>query len=82
MVGEEFTTDVLLISLGSCDMVFGIQWWSTIGNVYWDFKKLIMEFSLGNRKRVLSGIPPKKLKVLEGSPTDKMIENAAQLCLL
>lgn len=34
MNGKKFRTDVMLIVLGSCDMVFGIQWLSTLGSVY------------------------------------------------
>lgn len=42
MQGIEFTSDVLLISLGSCDMVLGVQWLSMLVTVSWDFKKLVM----------------------------------------
>lgn len=31
--GTEFCTDVLLIPLGSCDMVLGVQWLSTLGTI-------------------------------------------------
>lgn len=44
MGGIEFSTEVMLIPLGSCDMVLGIQWLSTLGTVNWNFKKLLMEF--------------------------------------
>ncbi|KAL8100580.1 hypothetical protein AgCh_032728 [Apium graveolens] len=27
----------------------GVQWLSTLGNVYWDFKNLLMEFKVGNK---------------------------------
>lgn len=47
MSGKEFVTEAMLIPLGSCDMVLGIQWLSTIGPVYWDFKKLRMDFVWG-----------------------------------
>lgn len=41
-----FTTDVLLLPLGNCDMVLSIQWLETLGMIQWDFKHLIMEFKL------------------------------------
>ena len=41
-----FETEVLLISLGGCDMVLGIQWLRTFGQINWDFEKLLMQFQL------------------------------------
>ncbi|XP_063948159.1 uncharacterized protein LOC135152240 [Daucus carota subsp. sativus] len=82
MNGREFVTEVLLIPLGSCDMVLGIQWLSTLGAVQWDFKKLQMDFILNNELITLKGIPPRKLKVIEGQPSPKMMQNAAHCCLL
>lgn len=55
----EFKSDMLLIPLGSCDMVLGVQWLSDLGIVKWDFKRRVMEFNLGNCHHVLKGIPPK-----------------------
>jgi len=40
-----FCSDVLLIPLGSCDMVLGIQWLSQLGTIQWNFNTLHMEFS-------------------------------------
>lgn len=79
--GQEFTADVLLISLGSCDMVLGIQWLSTLGTFKWDFQNLVMEFRWQDHPFKLKGIAPKKLKVLK-TCSDKLLTNAAQLCLI
>ncbi|XP_048492259.1 uncharacterized protein LOC125493205 [Beta vulgaris subsp. vulgaris] len=77
-----FSTEVMLIPLGSCDMVLGVQWLCTLGQIVWDFKQLLMQFSLDGMNFTLKGIPPKKLRVLEGDISAKMIDNAAQLCLM
>lgn len=79
---REFKTEVMLISLGSCDMVLGIQWLSTLGPIYWDFKQLKMEFIYNDIPVSLKGIPSQKLKVLEGKPSVKLLSNASQLCML
>ena len=79
---ECFTTDVLLIPLGSCDMVLGIQWLKTLGSIKWDFTKLEMVFNVQGHEMVLTGISPQKLKVLKGVPSDKVFKNAAHLCFL
>ena len=38
--GVEFISDVYLLSLGSCDLILGVQWLSTLGVIKWDFKNL------------------------------------------
>lgn len=78
----KFITEVILIPLGSCDMVLGVQWLSALGSIYWDFKKLKMDFRLQEHQITLKGIPPQKLKVLEGAPSAKILRDAAQLCLI
>lgn len=35
---KQFKADVMLIQLGSCDMVLGIQWLRTLGEISWDFQ--------------------------------------------
>lgn len=57
-----FTSDVLIIPLGSCDMVLGVQWLSNLGTVKWDFKRLMMEFDYNNYHHVFREIPPKSTK--------------------
>lgn len=82
MDSREFKTEVMLISLGSCDMVLGIQWLSTLGPIYRDFKQLKMEFIYNDIPVSLKGVPSQKLKVLEGKPSVKLISNASQLCMI
>lgn len=60
MQGKLFTTDVMLIPLGSCDMVLGVQWLATLGSICLDFKKLLMEFTVGGVTYRLGGVSPKK----------------------
>jgi len=40
-----FKSNMLLIPLGACDMVLGVQWLSILGTVKWNFKDLKMEFT-------------------------------------
>ena len=53
--GSKFTTDVLLLPLGNCDMVLGVQWLQTLGEIQWDFKHLIMEFGVKGKRHVIKG---------------------------
>lgn len=56
LMGTEYTTDGYIIPLGSCDMVLGVQWLSTLGSILWNFEDLTMEFFLGGRRHKLKGI--------------------------
>lgn len=53
--GTSFITDVLLLPVGSCDMVLGIQWLETLGVIHWDFKNLTMDFTLNGRRHLVRG---------------------------
>ncbi|GKE32336.1 reverse transcriptase [Tanacetum coccineum] len=43
--GQIFKSDVMLLPLGGCDMVLGVQWLSTLGDIKWNFHTLRMEFT-------------------------------------
>ncbi|GJZ37982.1 reverse transcriptase [Tanacetum coccineum] len=53
---EVFISDVMLLPLGGCEMVLGIQWLATLGDMQCNFKKLIMKFNHKGRELVLRGI--------------------------
>ncbi|GJU88044.1 reverse transcriptase [Tanacetum coccineum] len=44
--GQDYSCDAMLLHLGGCEMVVGIQWLSTLGDIMWNFKNLTMEFEL------------------------------------
>ncbi|GJT50738.1 transposon ty3-I gag-pol polyprotein [Tanacetum coccineum] len=48
--GVFFATDVMLLPLGGCKLVLGIQWLSTLGNIQWNFQELKMEFMFQGKK--------------------------------
>lgn len=64
MQGIRFTTDVLLIDLGGCDMVLGVRWLATLGPIYWDFKELFMQFDVVGRPFHLKGVHPQKVQIV------------------
>nr|GEW76284.1 hypothetical protein [Tanacetum cinerariifolium] len=53
---EVFTSDVMLLPLGGCEMALGIQWLATLGDMQCNFKKLIMKFNFKGRQLVLRGM--------------------------
>ena len=86
--GTKFQTDVLLLPLGNCDMVLGVQWLETLGEIKWDFKQLRMEFVIEGKKHVLRGSFAKaKLKTISSRGVQKLISQGSecsmvQLCSL
>nr|GEW16251.1 putative mitochondrial protein [Tanacetum cinerariifolium] len=53
---EVFTSDVMLLPLGGCEMVLGIQWLATLRDMQCNFKKLIMKFNHKGKQLVLRGM--------------------------
>ncbi|XP_074297152.1 uncharacterized protein LOC141627838 [Silene latifolia] len=64
--GMEFSTDVMIVPLGGCEMVLGVQWLSSLGPVVWDFDKLRMEFMFQGKKVVLRGVTNGDLRWISG----------------
>ncbi|GJU75271.1 reverse transcriptase [Tanacetum coccineum] len=52
--GETFVTEAMLVPLGGCEIVLGVQWLATLGNIQWNFSELRMSFQY----RV--SLPPKR----------------------
>lgn len=50
MQGVEFCLDVMVLPLGGCDIVLGIQWLCTLGDITWNFDKLKMLFHQNDKK--------------------------------
>jgi len=48
--GEEYMADMIVVALGSCEMILGVQWLATLGPILWDFEKLRMEFKYNGKK--------------------------------
>lgn len=59
--GHEFKTDVLLLALDNYDMVLGIQWLSTLGDIILNFNSSEVKFQLGELNCVLKGDSNDKL---------------------
>jgi len=58
---------MLLIHLGCCDFVPGIEWLVTLGNITWNFDKLTMEFMVQGRRHLLQGSSSNSLRTIKGS---------------
>lgn len=76
-----FTQDMMLIPLGNCDMVLGVQWLSLLGPITWDFLKLEMQFKYLSKKVVLHGIKEGAVTEVKANKM-KLLEKNAQISLI
>ncbi|XP_016707913.1 uncharacterized protein [Gossypium hirsutum] len=58
---HKFTTDFIVLALKGCDMVLGVQWLLTLGDIMWNFGSLTMQFNVVGESCVLQGIAPGSL---------------------
>ncbi|XP_075088549.1 uncharacterized protein LOC142170516 [Nicotiana tabacum] len=82
MQGVSFDSDMLVLPIGGCSMVLGIQWLITLGDIMWNFKKLRMEFNIMGHKVSLRGIQPPATKLIQQGSIDKLLAKPAELCMI
>lgn len=80
--GTSFQVDVMVIPLGGCDMVLGVQWLETLGPITWDFKKLEMQFKLGHKNIILHGIKQGSVREMKAAKLNKLTEDQVQLAMI
>lgn len=68
-----FETDVMLLPLGGCELVLGIQWLSKLGTIQWNFKDLRMQFEYMGKKVILRGTHQAMLAWLSGKQMSKVV---------
>lgn len=61
-----FFLEAHVLVLAECNTVLRIQWFQEIGSILWDFQKLTMSFSVGEKMVKLKGLIATKL-IEEGS---------------
>ncbi|RWW69953.1 hypothetical protein BHE74_00022407 [Ensete ventricosum] len=54
---QDIVADFFLLPLDGLDIVLGIDWLSTIGDIFWNFSKLTMKFFRKGKQVVLQGSP-------------------------
>ncbi|WVZ23582.1 hypothetical protein V8G54_002126 [Vigna mungo] len=87
MHNREFISDMLLIPLGCYDVVLGIEWLVTLGDITWNFEKLTMQFFVQGKRMVLRGTTDTRLKTarkrqLQKTITGGPIPNSIEALLL
>ena len=81
-MGGVFSLDVMLVPLGSCEIVLGVQWLASVGPILWDFEKLRMEFKYKGQRVVLRGTQKLDVEWLEGKRSQQKLHKSAQIFAL
>ncbi|XP_071687165.1 uncharacterized protein [Rutidosis leptorrhynchoides] len=85
--GETFESYMVLLPLGGCEMVLGIQWLWTLGDIKWNFEALTMLFTYKGKRIKLRGMRKSMVQWLNGKKTNKSVGsqqahlNAMYLCV-
>ncbi|PKI45685.1 hypothetical protein CRG98_034001 [Punica granatum] len=82
MQGNEYTIDMLLLALDNYDIVFGVQWLSTLGDILWNFKELQMRFKLRGEDSLLKGSDMEELKTIDREQMEKLLLRKDQLAAI
>ena len=77
-----FTSNVLMLPLGCCDLVLGIQWLTILGPTFWDFQKMQMEFFYQGKMFVLRSAVTTRCKLISAKSFSQVVQEGAQICLL
>ncbi|KAL4326013.1 hypothetical protein GQ457_11G028360 [Hibiscus cannabinus] len=77
--GHVFTTDFLVLPLKHCEKVLGVQWFSKLGAINWNFSELSLEFQWEGAEVKLMGdeekrATPKQLEILLNQYEDVFME--------
>ncbi|KAJ0851953.1 putative nucleotidyltransferase, Ribonuclease H [Helianthus annuus] len=75
MQGVWFVTDVLVLPLENYDMVLGVQWLATLGDIVWNFTDLTMKFKVDEKEYVLKGTENNKMKVCSSDRMATMLNS-------
>lgn len=82
MQGYTFTADLLLLPLSGSGAVMGIQWFTTLGPILWDFKNLTMEFKQDGKKVKLRGATVRRLKSIQPEQLMKLMQHTGELSMM
>ncbi|GKA55268.1 gypsy/ty3 retroelement polyprotein [Tanacetum coccineum] len=79
--GETFTTTVMILPLGGCEMVLGIQWLATLGDINCNFQDLKMSFRYKGKQMTLRGTNKSVMMWMNAKQAAKIQFNQMSLCV-
>ncbi|KAG7559778.1 Aspartic peptidase domain superfamily [Arabidopsis thaliana x Arabidopsis arenosa] len=80
--GTPFQADFMIIPLGGCDVVLGVQWLVTLGDITWNLQKLEMSFMWNKHKVLLHGTKQGSVREVRKIKFNKGQEEQVQLSMI
>lgn len=77
-----FDADFMVIPLGGCDMVLGVQWLEQWGPITWDFQQLTMKFKRGEKYVLLHGLKDGSVRSMKAQKLNKIRDEEVQLAMM
>ncbi|GJS23051.1 hypothetical protein Tco_0451683 [Tanacetum coccineum] len=81
VIGETFLANMMTLSLGGCDMVLGVQWLSTLGDIQFNFQHLKMVFDYKGKTLILRGTTKPVAQWMSGKQAAKTGNQASNLAM-
>lgn len=81
MPGTLFQDDFLVLPIGNCYVVLGIQWLCKLGDIYMNFGKLFMQIVYQGQYITLQGTYP-SFKTVEAKAFNKIPVDIAQIFMI
>lgn len=82
MQGKQFTTSVFLVSLESYHMILGVQWLTTLSDILWNFRNLMMKFAWGKELCELKWNRSSPMHLSSVSKLNKLIVKKDEVALV
>nr|GEU59626.1 putative ribonuclease H-like domain-containing protein [Tanacetum cinerariifolium] len=70
-----YEIDVMVLPLVACEMVLGVLWLATLGDIKWNFQKLTMSFTYKKQHVMLRGTPQATLQWMQGNKFIRLLLN-------
>ncbi|GMI89777.1 hypothetical protein HRI_002647000 [Hibiscus trionum] len=78
--GYCFQSDFLVLALRNCDVVLGVQWFSQLGTIKWDFAELKMEFRYNGELVELKGCKSESFQWTDTKACAKLMRGTTSPC--
>lgn len=79
---NSFIADFMVIPLGGCDMVLGVQWLEQWGPITWDFQQLTMKFKREDKYVLLHGLKDGSVHALKAQKINQYREEEVQIAMI